>query len=125
MATADHTKSTPPMTRSLEQNSRLWATLTDIANQVQWPVDGKMQWLTPEDWKDILTAGVRKTQRIAAGIEGGFVMLGQRTSRMKVAEMSELIELAIFFGDSRQVKWSATDVEQKQAKAHASRVSPY
>ena len=38
-------------TRTLEQNSRLWALLTDVSRQVQWPVDGKLQRLSPEDWK--------------------------------------------------------------------------
>jgi hypothetical protein len=91
--------------RSLEQNAKMWAVLTDIAHQVQWPVDGKMQYLAPEDWKDILSAGLRKSQRVAAGVEGGFVMLGQRTSRMRVGEMVELIELAHAFGAERGVVW--------------------
>lgn len=92
-------------TRTLEQNAKLWAVLTDIARQVQWPVDGTMQLLEPEDWKDILTAGLRKTQRVAQGVEGGFVMLGRRTSRMSVADMIELIELAQAFGVEHGVRW--------------------
>jgi hypothetical protein len=91
--------------RSLEQNAKMWAVLTDIAHQVQWHVDGKLQYLAPEDWKDILSAGLKKTQRIAAGIDGGFVMLGQRTSRMRVGEMVELIELAHAFGAEHGVVW--------------------
>jgi hypothetical protein len=93
-------------TRTLEQNSKMWAVLTDIAQQVQWHVDGRLQYIEPDDWKDILTAGLKKTQRIAAGIEGGFVMLGQRTSRMTIGQMVELIEFAQYFGDSRGVVWS-------------------
>lgn len=92
-------------TRTLDQNAKLWAVLTDIANQVQWHVDGKLEHLSPEDWKDILTAGLKKHQRVAAGIEGGFVMLGQRTSRMRVGEMVELIEFALWFGSERGVRW--------------------
>lgn len=92
-------------TRTLEQNAKLWAVLTDIARQVQWPVDGTMQLLEPEDWKDILTAGLRKTQRVAQGVEGGFVMLGRRTSRMSIADMIELIELAQAFGTEHGVRW--------------------
>lgn len=90
-------------TRTLEQNSKLWAVLTDIAKQVQWHVDGKLQYLEPEDWKDILTAGLKKHQRIAAGVEGGFVMLGVRTRRMKISQMIELIEFAHWFGAERGV----------------------
>lgn len=92
-------------TRTLEQNSKLWAVLTDIAKQVKWHVDGKIQLIEPEDWKTILTAGLKKSQRIAAGVEGGFVMLGSRTSRMKVGEMIELIEFAQWFGAEHNVKW--------------------
>lgn len=92
-------------TRTLEQNAKLWAVLTDIAKHVEWHVDGQMQLLDPEDWKDILTAGLKKTQRIATGIEGGFVILGQRTSRMRVGEMVELIEFALWFGTERGVVW--------------------
>lgn len=93
-------------TRTLDQNAKMWAVLTDIARQVEWPVDGKMQHVEPEDWKDILTAGLKKHQRVAAGVEGGFVMLGQRTSRMTIGEMVELIEFALWFGTERGVKWS-------------------
>lgn len=85
-------------TRTQAQNALLWAVLTDIARQVQWSVDGKMQHLEPEDWKHILTAGLRKNHRIAQGVDGGFVILGQSTSRMTIAEMSELIELCHAFG---------------------------
>lgn len=92
--------------RSLEQNAKLWACLTDIARQVQWPVDGKLQYLTPDDWKDILTAGLHKSQRVAQGVDGGFVMLGQRTSKMKVGEMVELIEFIQWFGAEKGVRWS-------------------
>lgn len=90
-------------TRTLEQNDLMWTILGDIARQVQWPVDGGLQYLEPEDWKEILTAGLRKSQRVARGIEGGFVMLGQRTSRMSISEMSDVIELAYAFGAERGV----------------------
>ncbi len=92
--------------RSHEQNARLWAMLTDVSQQVEWPVDGKLQRLSPEEWKDVFTAGLTKHQRVAQGIEGGFVMLGSRTSRMTVAEMCELQELIAAFGAEHGVQWS-------------------
>lgn len=101
-------------TRSLEQNSRLWALLTDVSRQVQWPVDGKMQHLPPEDWKDIFTAAWAKGQRVAQGIDGGFVMLGQRTSRMKIGEMCDLQLLIEAFGTERGVRWTEP-VAQREA----------
>lgn len=92
--------------RSIEQNSRLWALLTDVSRQVEWPVDGQMQRLSPEDWKDVFSASLRKGQRVAQGIEGGFVMLGARTSRMTVGEMVDLQTLIEAFGAERGVRWS-------------------
>lgn len=90
-------------TRTIEQNEKMWAVLTDISRQVQWLVDGKLSWVEPEDWKHILSAGLKRYQRVAQGIGGGFVILGQRTSKMTIAEMSDLIELAQAFGAERGV----------------------
>ncbi len=100
-----------PVRSSLEQNNLLWARLTDIANQVPWPVDGKTQLISPTDWKDICTAGLRKTQRIAQGIEGGFVVLGGRTSKMTVGEMKELLDFIEYVGDTHNVKWTEPETE--------------
>lgn len=92
--------------RSLEQNDLLWATLTEVSNQVEWPVDGKMRKLAPEEWKDIFTASLKREQKVAQGIDGGFVILGQRTSKMTKRELSDLIELIHAFGAERGVKFS-------------------
>jgi hypothetical protein len=92
-------------TRTLDQNAKLWAMLHDIARQVEWPVDGRMQKLEAEDWKDILSAGLRKEQRVAQGLNSGFVMLGQRTSRMTIGQMSDMIELMFAFGAEHDVRW--------------------
>lgn len=96
-------------TRSSEQNAAMWAMLTDISRQMRWPVNGSMEWLTPEEWKVILSAGLKREQRIAAGMDGGWVVLGQRTSRMTKAEMSELLELIQAFGAQKGVKFSAPE----------------
>lgn len=65
-----------------------------------------MQHISPEDFKHIMTAGLKKHQRVAAGIEGGFVILGQYTHKMNKAEMAELLELILAFGAERNVQWS-------------------
>lgn len=103
--------------RSLEQNRLMWALLTDVAEQVQWHVDGRLVYLTPEDWKDILSAGLTKHQRVAAGIEGGFVLLGLRTSRMTVAQMGELLELIYAFGAQQGVRFHEAPVERAMGVA--------
>jgi len=104
--------------RSEEQNKRMWAALNDIARQVTWPVDGRESKLDADEWKHVLSAGLKRHQRVAAGIDGGFVILGQRTSRMTVREMSELIEIIHAFGSQRGVIWSDPDfISQMQAYA--------
>ena len=87
------TFSVKPETRSLAQNRRLWAMLTDLSEQVDW----YGQKLTQEEWKDVMTAALKK-QKVVPGIDGGFVVIGARTSRMTKGEMAELQELMTAFG---------------------------
>jgi len=79
--------------RNNEQNALMWALLDEIATQVEW--HGMK--LSKEDWKEMLTASLRK-QRAVPGIDGGFVILGSSTRKMTKAEFSELIELIYAFG---------------------------
>ena len=65
-----------------------------------------MQWLSKEDWKVIISAGINRHQRIAKGIESGFVMLGASTSKMKMKDFAEMIELMFAFGADRGIEWS-------------------
>lgn len=91
-----------PPTRSLEQNARLWAQLGDIASQVEWY--GKR--LTPEDWKHVFTASLRKLA-VVPNLDGtGFVALGLSTSRMTKRELGDLIDLMTAFGNEHGVRWT-------------------
>ena len=92
--------------RSLEQNRLMWANLEDIAKQVIW----YGQKLHKKEWKDVLTAALKK-QKIVPGLEGGFVVIGASTSKMTVAEMNELIELSTAFGTQQNVKFRAFETE--------------
>lgn len=94
-------------TRSLDQNSRLWAMLTDVSNQVEWY--GRK--LSPENWKHIFTAALKK-QDVVPNLDGnGFVVLGQSTSKMTVSEMRDLQELMSAFAAERGVKFRDTRYE--------------
>jgi hypothetical protein len=89
-------------TRNLEQNAMMWALLADIANQVLW--HGIK--LSAEEYKDLLSAGLVKS-KVVPNIEGnGFVILGQRTSKMGKKQFAELITLIQAFGDEHGVEWS-------------------
>lgn len=88
--------------RSLAQNDKCWALLTEIAAQVDW--HGLK--LTPTDWKDIFSASLKKEVRTVPNIDGtGFVLLGQRTSEMTVSEMADLITLIEAFGAGHGVQF--------------------
>ena len=97
------------MRRSLEQNALMWSRLTDLANQLEWPVDGRMQKISPEDWKDVLTAGLKKSQRVAQGAEGGCVILCSHASRMTVGEMKEVRDVVEYIGANHNIQWSIAD----------------
>ena len=89
-------------TRSLEQNSMLWALLTDVSRQVDWY--GRK--LSPENWKNVFSAALKK-QDVVPNIDGdGFVVLGQSTSKMGKKEFGDMIELIQSFGAQRGVVWS-------------------
>lgn len=92
-----------PRTRSLDQNALLWSLLADVSKQVDW----HGQKLASEDWKHVFSASL-KQQRAVPGLDGGFVVLGQSTSKMSVKDMSELCELIQAFGAQQNVKWSAS-----------------
>lgn len=79
--------------RSLVQNALMWVLLQELSEQVEW----HGQHLTPENWKDMCTAALKK-QEVVPGIEGGFVVLGTSTRKMTKPEMSELIEFIYAFG---------------------------
>jgi hypothetical protein len=87
--------------RTSEQNRLLWAMLGDVSRQVVW----HGQRLAPEDWKHVFSASLKK-QRVVPGLDGGFVVLGQSTSRMSKAEFSELVELIQAFGAQQGVEFS-------------------
>lgn len=79
--------------RNSDQNALLWVLLTAFAEQLEWPVNGAMVKLAPEEWKDLLSAAYkRESQRVAMGIDGGMVMLGLRTSKMGKRQFAEFVE---------------------------------
>ena len=93
-------------TRTDEQNNKQWPMLRDISTQVEW--FGQKH--SPEDWKDILSAAW-KGQKLVPGVNGGFVALGVRTSRISKEEFSEYIESIYAFGAERSVVWSDKALE--------------
>ena len=90
-----------PEKRSDAQNRRLWAMLADISAQVDWYGHK----LTADEWKDVFSASLKRT-KVVPGLDGGFVVCGQSTSKMTKAEMCELQELITAFGTQRGVSFA-------------------
>lgn len=89
-------------TRSSAQNNLMWQRLGELAAGVDW----YGQKLTAEEWKDVLSASLRE-QKVVPGINRGqFVILGQRTSKMTVPEMTEMLDCISAFGAEQGVAFS-------------------
>jgi hypothetical protein len=91
-----------PETRTLDQNARLWAMLSDVARARPegrtWP---------PETWKAAFMSALGHEVIWQPGIEGGAPFpAGFRSSRLTKAQMSDLIELVSAYGARHGVAWS-------------------
>ena len=94
-----------PLTRTLEQNNRLWALLTDVSEQVDWY--GKK--LSPTDWKNVFSSAMKKLD-VVPNLDGtGFVALGMSTSQMSKGEMADMQTLIEAFGVEKGVRFKAPD----------------
>lgn len=74
--------------RSLPQNDRMWAMLTDVATQK----DHFGRRYPPDDWKAIFLHALGREARFVPALDGqGFIPIGQSSSDLSVAEMSDLM----------------------------------
>ena len=88
--------------RSNGQNRRMWSSLGDVSRQVDWYGER----LVDEDWKNMLTASLRKS-KVVPGLDAGtLIPLGLSTKKMSKRELSDLQELIYAFGSERGVVWT-------------------
>jgi hypothetical protein len=81
--------------RSLPQNDKMWAMLTDVAQQVKW--HGLR--LRPDDFKLIFLDALKRELRMVPNLDGtGFVSLGRSSSDLSKDEMAQLLELIAAWG---------------------------
>jgi hypothetical protein len=81
--------------RSLDQNSKMWATLTDIAMQVPWHGNK----LRPDDWKILFLDALKRETQAIPNLDGtGVVSIGRSSSDLSKSEMGDLIDLMHEFG---------------------------
>lgn len=81
-------------TRTLDQNAAQWPYLAGFAAQKQLCINGVMQFVTDDDWKDVLT-GARNGEMRMAAFDGKVIMLPQRTSQMGKKVFSTWMEFLV------------------------------
>lgn len=93
--------------RSLPQNDRMWAMLTDVAMQLPWHGDK----LRADDWKLLFMDALKRDRRLVPNLDNtGFVDISNSSSDLSKSEMSDLMGLieefgarhGVVFGDDRQ-----------------------
>lgn len=88
--------------RTLPQNDRMWAMLTEISQQLLW----HGQRLSTEDWKQVFLSALKQEMRIVPNIHGdGFVQLGRSSSDLSKEEMGDLMTIIEAFAARYGVKF--------------------
>lgn len=85
--------------RNLEQNALMWCLLAELERQTDWHGNK----LNADEWKDLLSAGLVQSKVVPNMTGNGFVILGQRTSKLTKSQFAALIELIYAFGAERGV----------------------
>lgn len=89
--------------RSIPQNDRMWAMLTDIARQVTY----HSLRLSPDDWKLLFLDALKREVRMVPNLDGnGFVSLGRSSSDLSKAEFSDLFEVIEAWAAANSVTFS-------------------
>ncbi len=90
-----------PPKRSLQQNARLWAMLTDVSRAKP---EGREH--MPEVWKSLFMAACGHAVAFEEGLDGRPFPVGFRSSRLTKRQMSDLMEFIAAWGSERGVLWS-------------------
>ena len=89
--------------RSLPQNAKLWAMLTEVSEQVVY--HGLR--LTPDDWKLLFLDSLRREVRNVPNLDGnGIVSLGRSSSDLSKDEFGDLLEIIYAYGAHNDVVFS-------------------
>jgi hypothetical protein len=96
--------------RSLPQNDKFHAMLTDIATQLTWS-DGKRY--PPSDWKRYFMREVNK-ERYMPHEDGGYVPIGRSSTDLSKEEMAFMFDLLEAFGARHGVKFQEESNDRTQ-----------
>lgn len=95
-------------TRSTDQNSKLHAVITDVANQLEYM--GKKR--TLQQWKILLISGhaiaTENEAEVLPGIENEFVTFRESSAQMSKKRLASVIEYIHAYGSEKGVRWSGS-----------------
>jgi hypothetical protein len=97
-------------TRSLDQNARLWAMISDVSRAKP---EGRVH--TPEVWKCLFMSACGHAVQFETGLDGKPFPVGFSSSRMTKAQMSDLMEFVAAWGAERGVVWSEPEPQERAA----------
>lgn len=87
--------------RSNDQNSLMWALLSDISRAKP---EGRTH--TPEVWKNLFLHACGHAVQFEMGLNGQPFPVGFRSSRLTKAQMSELLECLYEYGGRHGIRWT-------------------
>lgn len=90
-------------TRTLDQNAKMWAMLTDLEQQAPEYFGIKM---TKEKYKDLFTGSLSGCDFVPAVGGHGMIGIGGSSSKLTTSQMADLISMIEMFGAERNVKFS-------------------
>lgn len=91
--------------RTLPQNAKFHAVITDVADQVKWAGD----WMDVEDWKRLFLAAAHGQKMVPNPFDpqAPFIVVNKRRSRsLLIPTMADLITQIIVFGNEQGVRWT-------------------
>lgn len=94
-----------PPKRTVPQNSRFWAMLSDVSRAKP---EGRTH--TPETWRDLFMHAMGHSVRFEMGLNGEPFPAGFRSSKLTKGQMGDLMEFIAAWGSERGVIFS--DEEQ-------------
>jgi hypothetical protein len=101
------------MTRTLEQNSKLWPMLADVRRAKP---DGRQH--TDETWKSLFMHSLGHQQLFERALDDrGVVPLGFRTSQLGKRAFSDLIECIYEYGSRHDIRWSEPETHFAERRA--------
>jgi hypothetical protein len=90
-----------PEKRSLDQNSKMWAMLSDISRAKP---EGRRH--TPEVWKCLFMNACGHEVAFETGLDDRPFPIGFHSSSLTKAQMSDLIEFIYAYGARHNIVWS-------------------